>query len=156
MTKPAFELEAPKFLGAAKDLSVVPEDVFVIALVTDGTVTRCDIVAAGVSVGQGFARRRKQDKRNPQLGSALALHRAFVSASGFYAYHADQMLDPEPTVAQKFNKNAARQRKAKSRDARDEKRAAARMAYAEAKKSDPDTWIESFNAEADRDPDADE
>lgn len=135
-----------------KHLAMTPEHMFVMCVITDGTVTRAQLTIEGHAVAVGEARRMKQDARNPHLGSALAMSRCLMEASEFYAHHAQRFMNPPTAPA--AHRETVRRRKEARKAIRDNRRKAAREAYAEAKKSDPDTWVELFNAqESDRNPD---
>lgn len=67
-----------------------------VSLVSDDKSTDAEIGnGEGLVIGRGFARRRKGDRRNDDLGVALALARAFRDASDRYAESARQILDVE-------------------------------------------------------------
>jgi hypothetical protein len=57
----------------------------------DGTITKAEISFEDVVIGQGIARRRKGDPRNPELGDRLAIARAFSAASSLYYGLAGEM-----------------------------------------------------------------
>lgn len=66
---------------------------FTVAVALDGTTSLVEISDDhGDIVGVGVARRRKGDRRDVNLGAALAMARAFQDASDNYAKVAEEML----------------------------------------------------------------
>lgn len=66
---------------------------FTVAVALDGTTSLVEIEDdTGAIVGVGVARRRKGDRRDTNLGAALAMARAFQDASDNYAKVAEEML----------------------------------------------------------------
>lgn len=116
------------------------DDSYYIRHMTDGTTTFVQIVyrdpygiAGGQQViGAGTARRRKGDKRNPGLGSALAFMRAHAMAYEYYKNAAENC--EHGTTAQQMDKRfervIAQDRKAKAKAAKDERRMEARKRWA--------------------------
>lgn len=67
-------------MGQTRLLTQNPNDWHVV-LVADGTVTCAEILYDLSVVGKGTARRRPGEPRNLELGTALALQRAFRDAA---------------------------------------------------------------------------
>lgn len=116
------------------------DESYYIRHMTDGTTTLVQIVytdpygIAGGSqvIGQGSARRRKGETRNPALGSALAFMRAHAQAYEYYKTAAENA--EHGTTAQqmdrRFERVLTQDRKAKAKAAKDERRKHARERWA--------------------------
>ena len=137
-------MTAPKFPGNVPHMAVTSPEAFAVLAFADGTTTRVDIYADGRPIAQGHAKRRRQDKRVPELGTCLALMRAFENAAAFYEWHAEKFLYPRPTPL--VIKRNAKEAKAIRRAEKDKRRSAAREAYAEAKAVD---WEEMYMQDRD-------
>jgi hypothetical protein len=115
------------------------DDSYYIRHMTDGTTTLVQIIfrdpvnmiGGPMVIGQGIARRRKGDSRNPTLGSALAFQRAHAMA---YEYYSREVEAAEHgTLSQQMARTEAKvlaeTRKAEKRRRWDERRKAARVAF---------------------------
>ena len=67
---------------------------FEVEVYSDGTTTEARIQAADVDgyIGRGVARRRKGERRDPDLGLALAMARAFFDLADGYMKVAEEKL----------------------------------------------------------------
>lgn len=66
---------------------------FQVNAIADGTNTYVEVIDNhGRVAGQGYARRRKGDRRSKDIGMALASARAFQDAAKFYARVAEELL----------------------------------------------------------------
>jgi hypothetical protein len=128
----------PKYYN--EGMGLTRPDNFEIMTITDGTSTISRLFVSGYVVATGVAKRRKTDKKHPDLGAMLALSRMFSAAADRYAAQTTELLYPEPTGVEVTQHEIGRARKAKAKERRFEKRKAARQAHAEAQKSDPDDW----------------
>ncbi|OII61158.1 hypothetical protein BJP40_06425 [Streptomyces sp. CC53] len=62
------------------------EETLTVELVRDGTTTRVEIIdETGAVIGMGVARRRKGDKRNAAVGTAIAMQRAMRSSADAFS-----------------------------------------------------------------------
>jgi hypothetical protein len=88
----------PADSNAARVRTTSPNE-FDVVLATDGTNTICEVIInteRGRTVaGRGIARRRKGDKRDADVGSALALARAFQQAADNYRETAEALIFPK-------------------------------------------------------------
>lgn len=110
---------------------------FRVEIVDDDVITVARVYNEdGGAIAAGVAKRHRTDKRNSDLGRALALSRAYESLATEYSKIVAKLALPDPTVAaeEAAMKTARRASRAESKARKDERRKAAREAY-EAKSS---------------------
>lgn len=115
----------------------LPADISM-TVTADGTNTQCTLFANGQVQAVGHAKRHRLDGRDPALGAALAIGRALHNLAGLYDADAYAKMHPEPKPALKAkHQELTARRKAQ----KDERRKAARDAYAAAQQDDADEWL---------------
>lgn len=113
------------------DLHLMHPDAFGSSAASDGTNTIFQVVFYDNAVGTGWAKRRKTDPRNDELGMALATARAFAEASEFYFDYAERIMNPDPDPSAAAIKDLRRRHKADTRRRKNIRREKARIAHRE-------------------------
>lgn len=117
-----------------------------VTVIQDDVLTTAFIVNKSnqVQIGVGFAKRHPRDARNPDIGRALAVSRAFAQLAERYAGKADEAIHPEPDVHAAALRAMKRANRAEKQHRKNERRRKAREEFARAKQmTDAETgdWL---------------